>query len=106
MKRWGWLVVLTVASTPAWCGAKKITVAELKETLVTMHKQNKSDAEVAAALKQVELSEQLTRTAMNSLVEDVPGKESDRADLCSRGAKCDFATSGGGYSDSTCTRCG
>ncbi len=76
MKQWGWLVVLTVASTPAWCGAKKITVAELKETLVTMHKQNKSDAEVAAALKQVELSEQLTRTAMNSLVEDVPGKES------------------------------
>jgi hypothetical protein len=76
MKQWGWLMVLLVAVTPAWCAAKKITVAELKETLATMHKQNKSDADVAAALKQVALSEQLTRSAMNSLVDDVPGKES------------------------------
>ena len=72
MKRLGWLMVVALAATPAWC-AKKITVEELKNTLTTMHQANKSDADVAAALKQLELSEQLTRSTMNSLVADVPG---------------------------------
>ena len=76
MKQWAWLVVLALAaSTPAWC-AKKITVAELKEMLATMHKDGKSDDDVAAALKQVELSEQLTRATMNNMVGDVPGQRS------------------------------
>lgn len=72
MKQWGWILILVLAALPAW-GAKKITVADLKATLASMHSQNKSDAEVAAALKQVELSEELTRNTMNSLVSDVPG---------------------------------
>jgi hypothetical protein len=75
MKQWGWLLVLALAATPAWC-AKKITVAELQQTLATMHKAGKSDEEVAAALKQVELSEQLTRSAMNGMISDVPGQHS------------------------------
>ena len=41
---------------PAW-SAKKVTVAELKETLATMHQANKADADVANALKQFELTE-------------------------------------------------
>jgi hypothetical protein len=73
MKRFGLLIVLAaLAAMPAW-SAKKITVAELKETLTTMHQANKADADVANALKQFELTEQLTRNTMNSLVADVPG---------------------------------
>jgi len=71
-KRLGWILVFVLAAAPAW-SAKKITVQELKDTLTTMHQQGKSDADVAAALKQVELTEELTRSVMNSLVEDVPG---------------------------------
>ena len=72
MKKWGLVLVLVLAATPAWC-AKKVTVAELKDTLATMHHDNKSDADVANALKQLELSEQLTRETMNGLIADVPG---------------------------------
>ncbi len=76
MKQLGWFLALALTTAvPAWC-AKKITVAELKDTLAAMHKDGKSDDEVAAALKQVELSEQLTRAAMNSMVGDVPGQKS------------------------------
>lgn len=73
MKRLGWILIVALAATPAWC-AKKITVSELKDLLATMHQQSKSDADVAAALKQVELTEELTRTMMNNLVQDVPGQ--------------------------------
>jgi hypothetical protein len=72
MKKWGLVLVLALAATPAWC-AKKVTVVELKGQLASMHKDNKSDADVANALKQLELSEQLTRDTMNSLIADVPG---------------------------------
>jgi hypothetical protein len=72
MKHWEMLMILALAAMPAWC-AKEVTVEELKNTLTTMHQANKSDAEVANALKQLELSEQLTRNMMNSLVSDVPG---------------------------------
>lgn len=73
MRRLSWTLILVLAATPAWC-AKKITVADLKSMLATMHSENKSDAEVANALKQVELSEELTRTTMNGFVGDVPGQ--------------------------------
>ncbi len=72
MKHWGMLLILALATMPAW-SAKKVTVAELKETLSSMHQSGKSDADVANALKQLELSEELTRTTMNSFVADVPG---------------------------------
>jgi hypothetical protein len=68
-------LLLLLASIPAWsAGARKITVAELKDLLQTMHQQKKGDADVATALKQVQLSEQLTRAVMNSLVDNVPGQ--------------------------------
>ena len=57
---------------PAW-SAKKITVAELTEQLNSFAQEKKSDTEVANALKQVELTEELTRPAMNSLVGLVNG---------------------------------
>src|SRR5579859_2590422 len=74
MKRMGWIALLLLATTPAWSAAKKITVAELKDMLQSMHQQAKSDADVANALKQVVLTEELTRAMMNSLVPTVPGQ--------------------------------
>ncbi|HKF49905.1 MAG TPA: hypothetical protein VKB38_21260 [Terracidiphilus sp.] len=74
MKRLACIALSVFLAVPAWSAAKKITVAELKDMLNTMHQQKKGDADVATALKQVMLSEQLTRPMMNSLVEDVPGQ--------------------------------
>jgi hypothetical protein len=61
-----------MAASPAWA-AKTITVQQLQQMLVALQQDKKSDADVAAALKQVVLTEELTRTAMNSLVQYVPG---------------------------------
>lgn len=72
MKRLGWLLVFLSVVTPAWC-AKKITVGQLEEMLRSMYQDKKSDADVATALKQVELTEELTVARMNSLVTYVPG---------------------------------
>ena len=72
MKRFAWILVLLFLASPAWA-AKKITVQQLKELLVSLQREKKIDAEVAAELKQVELTEELTRSAMNSLVLYVSG---------------------------------
>ncbi|MGA7245622.1 MAG: hypothetical protein WBX19_20740 [Terracidiphilus sp.] len=72
MNRMGWGLLLVLAITPVW-GLRKTTVGELKDELATMHKEGRNDADVADALKQVELSEELTRSMMNSMVADVPG---------------------------------
>jgi len=72
MKRFGWILLVLLVATPAWC-AKKITVEQLKDTLASLQQAKKTDAEVANALKQVELSEQLSRSVMNSLAAAVPG---------------------------------
>jgi hypothetical protein len=69
------LALVLLAAPPAWC-AKKITVDQLKDMLRSMQTDRKSDADVATALKQVELSQQLTRPVMNSLVSAVPGPQS------------------------------
>jgi hypothetical protein len=75
MKRFGWALILLIAVAPAWC-AKKITVQQLEQMLRSLQQERKSDADVAAALKQVELSQELTRPAMNSLVGSAPGLQS------------------------------
>jgi hypothetical protein len=67
MKRFVLGLVLLALAAPAW-SARKITVTELTELLRSFEQEKKSDLEAATALKQVELTEQLTRTAMNSLV--------------------------------------
>jgi hypothetical protein len=72
MKRFGWILVLLMAASPAWA-AKKITVQQLKDMLVSMQQEKKTDSEMADALRQVELSEELTRSAMNSLAQYVSG---------------------------------
>jgi len=72
MKRFGWILVVLMMASPAWA-AKKVTVQQLKDMLVSLHQAKKADADVASELKQIELSEELTRSLMNSLVEYVPG---------------------------------
>lgn len=74
MKRFSWIALMLLVAVPAFPAAKKITVAELKDMLATMHQQNKSDEDVAAALKQVVLSEELDRATMNAFSSEVPGK--------------------------------
>ncbi len=72
MKSFACLLVLLLVSVPAR-GAKKMTVAELTDALKSMQQEKKSDADVSTALKQIQLTEELTRNVMNSLVSYVPG---------------------------------
>jgi tetratricopeptide (TPR) repeat protein len=74
MKPFGWILILLIAVSPAWSiSTKKITVQELKDLLTAAQAAKKSDDEVALQLKQVELSEELTTSTMNSLSGLVPG---------------------------------
>jgi len=66
------ILALIVLALPAW-PAKKISVAELTTMLKSMQDQKRSDTEVASALRQVQLSEELTRSTMNGLANYAPG---------------------------------
>ena len=66
MRRFGCILVLIFMAIPAW-PAKKVTVAELTDLLKSLQEQKKSDLDIATALKQVQLTEQLTRSKMNDL---------------------------------------
>ncbi len=72
MKRLAWALLFIVASTPA-LAARKISVSQLEDLLHSLQLDRKSDAEVSTSLKQVELTEELTRSRMNSMVHFVPG---------------------------------
>lgn len=73
MKKLTWFMALLLATVPAW-SSKGITVGQLEDLLRSLQQQKKSDADVATALKQVELSEELTVSTMNSLAQFVPGQ--------------------------------
>ena len=75
MKRLVWILVVLMLASPAWA-AKKLTVQQLKDLLVSLQQDRKTDEEVAAELKHVELTEELTRDAMNKIVEFASGKHS------------------------------
>jgi hypothetical protein len=72
MKRLGWILVLLLAASPAWA-AKKITVQQLKDLLISWQQANKTDAAVADYLRNVRLSEQMTSGVKISLVKYAPG---------------------------------
>jgi hypothetical protein len=59
---------------PGWA-ATKVTVSQLDSLLAEMHSQNKGDDATANKLKELELTEQLTEPAMNSLTKYEPGPE-------------------------------
>ncbi len=73
MKRYFALLIVLFAAMPGW-SAKTITVGQLEDTLRTMQQDKKSDSEIADALKQVQLSEELTVSRMNGLIAYVPGR--------------------------------
>ncbi|HWE83447.1 MAG TPA: hypothetical protein VG267_00780 [Terracidiphilus sp.] len=73
MNRFTWsLLAIFLLASPAWAD-KKITVGQLEDLLRSMQRDKKADVDVATALKQVELSEELTRARMNSIIPLVPG---------------------------------
>jgi hypothetical protein len=72
MRRITWALLLIFASTPALAG-KKISVSQLEDLLRSMQQDKKSDVDMSTSLKQVELSEELTRSRMNGLVRYVSG---------------------------------
>jgi hypothetical protein len=74
MKRFGWILLL-VAVVPTLSSAKsrKMTVAQLQDFLTGLHKAQKSDEQVANELKQIELTEELTSSAMDSMADLVDG---------------------------------
>lgn len=72
MKALGWILALLMAAPPA-LAARKMTIQQLKDLLVSLHQAAKADAEVAAALEEVDLSEQLDRITMRQLSDYIPG---------------------------------
>jgi hypothetical protein len=77
MKRLGWILLVSMmAAAPSWAADKKVSVQDLKDLLTQAQQQKKGDDEVATALKQVELTEQMTPETLNSLGSLVPGQSS------------------------------
>jgi hypothetical protein len=72
MKPFLCVIALLLTASPVMA-AKKITVQELKDALLAMQQAHRGDEDVATQLKQVELGEELTRSAMNSLAPLIPG---------------------------------
>jgi hypothetical protein len=74
MKRFGWFLLL-VAVAPALLPAssKKMTVGELQDVLTGLHHSQKSDADMANELKQIELTEELTPAAISNMVNLING---------------------------------
>lgn len=75
LKRAALCLFVALFALPAWA-ARQLTVAELSSLLRSMHQDNKSDEEIAAALKQVQLTEELTHNTANSLAPYLPGTQS------------------------------
>lgn len=67
------LMIIALSAAPGRA-EKKITVQQLKDVLAGLAQEKKSDADVATALKQVELTEQLDRDTMNGLSATAPGQ--------------------------------
>ncbi len=73
MKRMGWILLILVAAAPA-SAARKVTVQQLQDLLQSLEQAKKADAEVADELMQIELTEELTKSTMDSLTSLVPGR--------------------------------
>lgn len=73
MKRIGWLAVFLMAALPGWA-AKKMTVDQLKAMLASAKQAGTSDHDVAKSLEDVELTEELTNSTLESLGPNIPGQ--------------------------------
>jgi hypothetical protein len=81
MKLVGWILIVLLSALPAWC-AKKMTVQQLKNALTSLQRAKKSDSDVATALQQLELSEELTRPTMHELEALLPGPKAQSQMKC------------------------
>ncbi len=63
---------MVLMASPGWA-AKKMTAEQLKDLLAADHKAQKSDADVAGQLKDLELTEELTKSTMDAVKPMVPG---------------------------------
>lgn len=72
MKRCLYFLLLFTLATPGW-SARKVTISQLQDLIRSLHDDKKSDGDVAAALQQVELNEQLTHSTMDALMKFAPG---------------------------------
>lgn len=68
------IATVLFAALPA-AAVTRMTVSQLDALLAEMHAQNKGDDAIANKLKDVELTDQLTETAMNGFVKYEPGPE-------------------------------
>ncbi len=68
------LAIILTAALPV-SGATKATVQQLDSLLADMYKQGKTDDQVANALREIELTEQLLPSVMNSFVQYQPGPQ-------------------------------
>jgi len=80
MKQGTGLLLVILAGTAVWAASEKansgkITVQELKDILVAMQTAKKTDFEVATRLKELELTEELTRPVMEGLAAFLPGQQ-------------------------------
>ncbi len=69
------LLTIALAATLALAATTKATVQQLDSLLADMHKQGKTDDQVANALREIELTEQLLPSVMNSFVQYQPGPQ-------------------------------
>jgi tetratricopeptide (TPR) repeat protein len=70
------LFIIVIAATLPLSATTKATVQQLDSLLADMHKQSKTDDQVANALREMELTQQLLSSVMNSFVQYQPGPQS------------------------------
>jgi hypothetical protein len=72
MKQFGVLGLVLALALPVGA-ARKLSIDQMKQLLISLHDAHKTDAEVAAELGDVELTEELSLGTMNSLAPNLPG---------------------------------
>lgn len=75
VRRFLTLLTMALAPTLALAATTKATVQQLDRLLADMHKHSKTDDQVANALREIELTEQLLPSMMNSFVQYQPGPQ-------------------------------
>lgn len=73
MKRITWLLIGILFSCAGYAADKRITIHDLEAMLVSMQQAHKIDQDVASALMQITLSEELTHSAVEGLAQYLPG---------------------------------
>jgi len=61
------LAILMTIALPCWAAARHVTVAQLHEALAAQQAADKSDSEIAQQLNSLELTEQLTKPALDRM---------------------------------------